>query len=305
MKTVNLPNLNDTVLKALNFFIKHKTPRFNQKMLRLPIVVGSGNAYHTGQIIFSGRPVIMANESNFKKISASYKNLIKNKTIDGAVIISASGEKDSVWETKLSKKLGLATILLTCSPDSTAAQFADQTIIYPKLPEPYTYNVSTYLGMILSATGENPNTIKKILQQIRLPKNFSQYQAYSFILPDDAGLVAPMLEIKKHELFGPHVSVRAFSDGEARHAKFVNKWDKELVISFGKNKYFGDAKHRWEINLPKKYSTGLIMALSYYIIGLIQKNKPAYYKKNIADFCQTGPLAYGEEKPFPIIVPGQ
>jgi hypothetical protein len=43
-----------------------------------------------------------------------------------------------------------------------------------------------------------------------------------------------MLDIKRHELFGPKVSLRAFSFGEARHAKFVIRDKKELVISFGK-----------------------------------------------------------------------
>jgi hypothetical protein len=111
-----------------------------------------------------------------------------------------------------------------------------------------------------------------------------------------------MLEIKRHELFGSCLSLRAFSFGEARHAKFVNNSDKELVISFGKNKYFGLKKKRWEIKSAADVKAGLIMTLSYYLIGLIQKNKTPYFKKNIAKFCQTGPQAYGGNKPFPVIV---
>jgi len=298
----NLPNLNESVLAALDFFAKNKPPRLNLNQFNLPIVVGSGNAYNTGQIIFSGRPALITNESSFKKILTGYKKLIKNKTITQALVISASGEKDSVWETKLAKKLGLKTTLLTCSPESSAAKLADRVITYKKLAEPYTYNVSTYLGIILSATGEDPKKIQTAIEKLVLPKNFNKYQAYSFILPDEFAAVAPMLEIKRHELFGPCLSLRAFSFGEARHAKFVNNSGKELVISFGGNKYFGLKKNRFEIKLTGAIKAGLIMALSYYLIGLIQKGKTPYFKRNIAKFCQTGPKAYGGNKPFPVIV---
>jgi len=302
MASNNLPNLNETVIAALDFFVKNKPPRFNLKSLDFPLVVGSGNAFNTGQIIFSEQTAIIANESNFKNIIASYKKLIKRKVITQAVVISASGEKDSVWEIQLAKKNGLKTILLTCSPESSAAKLADQTIIYKKLPEPYTYNVSTYLGMIMAAKDEKADGIKKIITSLKLSKNLEKYNAYSFILPDEFGAIAPMLEIKRNELFGPYISLRAFSFGEARHAKFVNNSAKELVISFGGNKYFGLKENRLEIKLPKNAGYSLVFALSYYLIGKIQEIKPPYFKKNVAAFCQNAPKAYGSKKPFDVIV---
>lgn len=300
----NLPNLNETVLAALDLFIKNKPPRINLRDFNLPLVVGSGNAYNTGLIIFAGQPAIVTNESGFKKVLSGYKDLIKNKTIKQAMVISASGEKDSVWEIRAAKKAGLKTTLLTCSEWSTGAKLADKTLVYQKLPEPYTYNTSTYLGMILSATGEDPNKIKDFIKKTKLPKNFKKYQAYSFILPDECGFVAPMLEIKKSELFGPYLSLRAFSFGEARHAKFVNNWDKELIISFGANPYFGLPQNRWEIKLPSQAKSAFVMALAYYLVGKIQENQPPYFKKNLTAFCKNGPKAYGSNKPFDIIVPG-
>lgn len=298
----NLPNLDETVIKALDFFTKNKPKHFNLKSFVLPLVVGSGNAFNTAQIIFSGSPAIIANESNFKKTLSAYKKLIKNKTVDSAIIISASGEKDSVWETKLAKKAGLKTTLLTCHSESTAAKLADSVMVYKKLPEPYTYNVSTYLGIILSASGENARDIKDYIVKLKLAKDFKKYTSYSFVLPDEFAAIAPMLEIKRNELFGPYLSLRAFSFGEARHAKFVNNSDKELVISFGENKYFGLKANRLEIKIPKNAGNSFMMALSYYLIGKIQAVKPAYFKKNIASFCQNGPKAYGSNKAFSIIV---
>ncbi len=300
----NLPNLDETVISALDFFIKNKPPRLNLKPFSLPLVVGSGNAFNTARIIFSGRPAIIGNESNFKKILNGYKKLIKNKIIDRAVIISASGEKDSVWEVGAAKKSGLKTTLLTCQAESTAAKSADQVIVYKKLPEPYTYNVSTYLGIILSAGREEARNIKEYLLKLKLTKNLKKYTSYSFILPDEFSAVAPMLEIKRDELFGSHVLLRAFSFGEARHAKFVNNSDKELVISFGKNKYFGQRQNRLEIKIPKNAGSGFMMALGYYLIGRIQGVKPAFFKKNIAAFCKNGPKAFSSNKPFDVIVAG-
>jgi hypothetical protein len=248
---------------------------------------------------------LFATESNFKEIIKQYYPLIKDKMISEVVVISASGEKDALWEVELAKKSGLKTILITCSGESSAAKLADQIFTYRKLPEPYTYNTSTYLGMILSATLEKAETIKKTIKKIKVPRKFKQYQSYSFILPDKFANLAPMLDIKRHELFGPKVSLRAFSFGEARHAKFVVRDKKELVISFGKNLYFGEGESRWEINLPDDADYGSYLAVTYYLVGLIQKSKPDYYKKNIERFClNDGPKAYGSDKPFEVIVSG-
>jgi len=304
MDYYKLPNLDETVLAALKFFSQNKPPKLNIKNFRFPLVVGSGNAYNTGRIIFGNQAAIFANESDLKSLIKQYRQLITKKIIREMVVISASGEKDSVWEIKLAKKLGLKAKLLTCSPKSSAGRLADQVFLYHKLPEPYTYNVSTYLGMILSATNEDAKKITSLIRGLKLPKSFNNYHAYAFILPDEFTAIAPMLEIKRHELFGPHLSVRAFTSGEARHAKFVHPTKDELVISFGANKYFGIKGHRWEIPLPKAAHSGLLIALSYYLVGRIQAAKPPYYKKNIAAFCKTGPAAYGSKNKFDLIVPG-
>lgn len=302
MKNIVLPDLNESVLAALAFFSKNKPPRLDLKRFDFPIVVGSGNAYNTALALFSNRPAVIASESNFTKILKNYQPLIKNKNITQAIIISASGEKDSIWETKLAAKYGLKTTLLTCSAESSAARLADKVVVYQKLPEPYTYNTSTYLGMFLGASGESAAVIKKFITGLKLPRKFADYQAYAFILPDEFSFIAPMLEIKRNELFGPYLSLRAFSFGEARHAKFVNPWDKELVISLGENKYFGENKNRFAIKIPATAGPGLVLALTYYLVGRIQAVKTPYFKKNIARFCQEGPKAYGQKKPFDLIV---
>lgn len=299
-------NLDQATINALEFFKKNPPQKLNLKTKNFPFVVGSGNAYNTAHILFAQNPAIIASESNFKEIVENYRPLIKKGLSKEAVIISASGEKDSIWETKLAKKMGLKTTLITCSKDSSAAKLADTVKDFKKLPEPYTYNVSTYMAMILASTGENPDYILKQLKRLRLPKNFKDYQAYSFILADKYQSIAPMLEIKQRELFGPKLNIKAFSQGEARHAKYVIPWQKELVISIGeKNKHFGDENSRWDIKLPPKHDYAYMLALTYYIIGKIQEAKPDYFNNNIKNYCQDyGPKAYGKNKAFDIIVPG-
>lgn len=305
MKKIELDSLNITVLKALEFLKQKTLVNLDIKKYDFPIVIGSGNAYNTGQIIFSQQKAIFANESNAKEIFKRYQKLIANKNISHAIIISASGEKDSVWEIKEAKKSKLKTVLLTCSPESSAAKLADEVITFPKLSEPYTYNFSTYLSMIAAANQANIADIEKFILNLQIPKKFKSYRAYSFILPDEEASVAPMLEIKKSELFGPNLSLRAFSYGESRHAKFVIREKDELVISLGINKYFGYPQSRWEIKMPKKSNPALTMALSYFLIGLIQVSKPDYYLKHIEKFCTDyGYKAYPNAKPFPILVPG-
>lgn len=302
MNTKNLPSLSESLIQALIFLSDAKLPKPKSKYPGLIMIVGSGNAFNTAQILFSSQPAIFANESDFEIKLKSYQPLIKKKVITEAIVISASGEKDATWEIAAAKKNKLKTTLLTCSPNSTGAKLADKVIIYKKTPEPQTYNISTYLGMILSKTKEDAGIIHSFIKKIKLFKNFDKYKAYSFILPDQFSAITPMLDIKRHELFGPNLSVRAFTYGDARHAKFVMPTEKELVISLGENKYFGIEGHRWQITMPKKFDAGLVMALTYYLIGRIQEVKPQYYKNNILKYCQEGPKAYGKKEPFDLIV---
>ena len=299
-------NLDEAVLNALDFFIKSPPPSFNINKFDLPFVVGSGNAYNTGQILFSDKAAIFADESNFKEKINSYKKVIDKKLIKDAVIISASGGKDSVWELELAKKYKLRTTLLTTKKDSEAANVTENVIVFESLDEPYTYNTSTYMGMILASTKEDVNKIEKFIKNIKFPHNFDDFSAYSFVLPDKYLNICPMLDIKKSELFGPLLSIRAFSQGHARHAKFVIRSPKELVISIdSKNKFFGNPESRWDIQIPEDFSFAAMMAITYYIVGKIQDSKKDYFKKNIKNYVSDyGPKAYGKNKPFDLIVPG-
>ena len=299
-------NLDDAVINALNLFISNPPPKLNLSGYDLPFVVGSGNAYNTGQILFSQKAAIFADESNFKTLVPSYKKAINQKIITQALVISASGGKDSVWELELAKENGLKTTLLTTKKDSDAAKTTDNLLVYESLDEPYTYNTSTYMGMILSATNEDIKKIKEFIENLKFPTNFANYDSFAFVLPDKFSSICPMLDIKKSELFGPLVSLRAFPQGHARHAKFVIRDEKELVISINSvNNFFGYPDHRWDFEIPTDFSFAAVMAITYYITGKIQISKPEYFKENIKNYVEDyGPKAYGKNEKFDLIVPG-
>lgn len=302
----NIISLDEDVLKTLDFFSKNKPPQLDVGQFNTPFVVGSGNAYNTGLILFSEKAAVFADESNFKTQVEAYKEAIENKQITQAVIISASGGKDSIWEIELAKKNMLHSTLLTTKEDSQAARLADTKYVFESIDEPYTYNTSTYMGMVLAVTKENPDVIKNCVSALRFPSGFDKYRAYAFVVADKYLPICAMLDIKKDELFGPHLSLRAFTQGHARHAKFVNPWEEELVVSIGyKNEYFGEPGHKWDIFPPNDLGFAGIMALTYYIIGKIQDSKPQYFKENIEKYVTDfGPKAYGSKIPFDLIVPG-
>lgn len=302
---MNIPTLDEVVFSSLDFFAKNLPPRLDLSSFSLPFVVGSGNAINTGKILFSNHAAIFADESNFKTTVAAYDAVIQKELIKDTVIISASGEKDSVWEIELAKQKGLKTTLLTCKPQSSAAKVADTVLLYKSIAEPYTYNTSTYLGMVLSATHEDPKAIFDYLKSLVIPTSFNSYDAYAFILCNKYLNVGPMISIKRDELFGPHVMIRAYTVGHARHAKFVHPWNHELVMCLGEeNRYFGDPEHRWDIKIPPWSGFGTMIALSYYLCGLIQRAKPDYYKQDIEKYCNDyGPKAYKKTEPFEVIVP--
>lgn len=304
---IEIPNLDKIVIDTLDFFSKNPPPTLDMQEFNLPFVVGSGNAYNTGLVLFARKAAIFADESNFKVVLPAFSQVIEKKLITQAVIISASGSKDSVWEIEFAKKHGLHTTLLTTKGESNGAKVADEKYVFKSIAEPYTYNTSTYMGMMLAATHEDPGKIKKDIASLSFPENFKTYTSFAFVLPDEFSAICPMLDIKRHELFGPMLSLRAFPQGHARHAKFVIRDKGELVITLGeKNNYFGLPDNRWDIPLPKDADFATIMALTYYIVGKIQAAKQPYFKMNIEKYVSDyGPKAYGPDtKPFDLIVPG-
>ncbi|PIN89313.1 hypothetical protein COU60_04125 [Candidatus Pacearchaeota archaeon CG10_big_fil_rev_8_21_14_0_10_34_76] len=292
----NIPDLDVCVLGALELFSDTNIPKI-EIPYKKPLVVGSGNAEATGRIMFEDRDAVFASESNFEE------KLKKISSIDGVVLISASGGKHAPIIARCSKKYKKHVTLITANINSQAEKYLDDKhkydlFIFPNQREPYTYNTSTYMGMILGKTRENPNEIHDFIiskiDKIKLP-NFSRYDKYYLIVPPQFSGIVRMLNIKFIELFGRRVARDVETSEYVKHATTIVP-SNELFISFGEeNKTWGEKKNRLHIPLPKNSDYGTMMAVSYYIIGKIQKSHTPYFKKNILSYTNNVSKIFKQE----------
>lgn len=283
----NLPDLDTAVLGALELFSNEPTPRIDlHEVYKKPLIVGSGNAEATGRIIFQDVDALFASESTFEKKLKDISN------IDGVVVVSASGGKHAPGIIKIARQYGKQVTLITNTPNSPASKELDHThaqaeYIFPKNREPYTYNTSTYMGMILGHTGENPSTISEFIQTqittIKYP-DLSTYNKFYLIIPPEFSGMIRMLQVKFIELFGRQIARDIETSEYVRHATTVVPSD-ELFISFGtRNETWGESTDRLHIPLPVDANYGAMMAIGYYVIAQIQKQHPPYFKQNIAPY---------------------
>lgn len=291
----SLPNLDIVTLGALELFMSEGLPTLDLGNYKKPMVVGSVNAFFTGKILFENAEAVFANESDYKQKFENYSG------IDGVIIISASGSKHAIEMSEFFKKKKIETRLLTNNVNASAKKYIDDDkfFVFPKNREPYTYNTSTYMGMILGHTGEDPKKIYNFLQKKIdniIPDNFADYDSYYFILPSKFDTIRDMFLTKFDEILQPEISGRVFTVDQCMHAKNVVLSPKECFISFDyKNKDYGVKDARLSIPLPKNADYGTLMAVAYYVIGKIQSQYPPYFQDNVEDYMKRASKIFGYE----------
>lgn len=291
----HMPDLDVAVLGALELFQKVSLPKLELGVYQRPLIVGSGNAEATGRIIFQDFDAVFASESNVES------KLQHINIIDGVVLISASGEKHAPLIAKIAQRYKKHLTLITNTPDSTASRELDHLhsydeYIFPKNREPYTYNTSTYMGMMLGATNEDPAVIDTFIREriatLSFP-DFSRYDRFFFIVPPQFSGIVRMLQVKFIELFGRTIARDIETSEYIRHATTVVPSD-ELFISFDhENTTWGNPQNRLHIPLPAHAGYATMMAVGYYTIGLIQKQHPPHFKKHLAAYTQKISKLYG------------
>jgi hypothetical protein len=283
-------NLDECVLNALNLFIEKKIPKYHLNEFHRPLVVGSGNGAVTGKIIFEDTDAVFADESNYlRKLSSA-------SGVDGCILVSSSGGKHAPIIAKELKKRGIKVILLTNNDSAPAKEFCYKTYLFPKNSEPYTYNTSTYMGMIISKTKENPRRILLAINKLKpkIPKNLNKFDSFFFIIPEEFENISGMFLTKFDELFGPIISARVFTPEQDKHAKTIIQSDKELFVGLGyENKTLG--KNRFNIKIEKNMGYASMTALGYYFIGQIQKQNKPYFKDNIQRYVKEVSKIFNEE----------
>ena len=289
----DLPDLDVAALGALELLSEAALPHIDVRRFTRPIVIGSGNAAVTGKVLFASVDAVFADESSYME------RLQRVSDIDGAFVISASGSKHAVGIVTHLVSKGVPTILLTNNPEAPAKEHLPHgsTYSFPKNREPYTYNTSTYMGMLLSNTQEDPSKIRAYIESElvpQIPDGLASYTAFYFIIPERFTVMAEMFETKFNELFGPMVSFRVFTNEQTKHAKTVIPLDTELFVSFGEpHPYYGRKGGRLFVDVPEWMEAAGFMALVYTFIGNIQKQLPPYYKEHIVEYTKEVSSVFG------------
>ncbi len=297
----SLPDLDTAALGALELAQEETLPSVAALPRERVLVVGSGNAQGAGKLLFEGADVFYADESTYEQVLEVHRSRIA-----AAVVISASGSKHAIGCAQTLKEAGLSLWLLTNSPTAPAAVHvpAQQVLVFPKNREPYTYNTSTYLGMVLSRTGEDPRRITEHLQADvapRIPATLGSYDAFYLILPPKFIGMKEMFLTKFDELFGSVVSARAFTTEQSKHAKTVVPSARECFVSFGEeNRDFGNPAARITVPLPENAGYGSMLATGYFFIGQVQKQHPPYFKDHVAAYVAESSRLFG--RPMSLIV---
>ena len=289
----SIPDLDVCVLAALELFSSTSIPKLPVAKYKRPLVIGSGNAETTGKIVFKDHDAVFGNENSFKK------KLQDIRGIDSVFIFSASGGKHAPLMVKAAKRKKKPVFLVTSNPHSAAGKLLSESevFVFPKNREPYTYNTSTYMPMILGKTGEDTdeilNFILKKVSKIDFSK-LKKYKAFYLLLPPEFELIRDMLDKKFVEMFGRQVPYSIYSTEYVKHATTVVARDDELFINFGcKNTMWG--KNRLNVPLPKNADYVAMMAISYYVMGQIQKTRTAWFTKNIESYCKKVSKVFGQK----------
>lgn len=296
----SLSNLDECVIKALDLFMDPGTafPKPNLAQFKRPLVVGSGNAIATGKIIFDNMDAVYADEGSYPgKLDAIDQ-------IDGVVLFSASGGKHAPVIAQDVKARGRRIMLFTCNPNSLAKNDVDEVHVFPSRPEPYTYNTSTYMGMMMACMVDDPKTeAGRILDHIRNAvdptlndwgRRLGDFDAFYLLVPEEFDLIRIMLATKFVELFARRIPRDVFTWEQSKHATTVVETPNELFLAFGReNTTFG--QDRLNIPLPANCSYPGIMAVGYYVIGKLQAQKPAWFKESIESFAQRASKAFGQK----------
>jgi hypothetical protein len=293
----SIPDLDEVVMGALTYLGGLTLPTFDPEKHVRPLVVGSGNAVPVGEILFSHTDAVCIEESSLAAHLARGVH-------DAVYVISASGMKHAVEVVQTAAKSGLPVYLITTNQESGAAKLLshDQVIVFPRIREPYTYNTSTYLGMLLGMERTSPLRIQEFIEDHidGLLPQFADYRAFLISVPPEFQALRGMFETKFHELFGPHILGTVCTTEEVKHAKTVITAADQCFISFGETVSYGNPGFRLTVPLPHEVSHGELMALGYYIIGKIQGAHHPYFKEHIGSYVQEAGRIFGH--PLSVIV---
>jgi hypothetical protein len=280
----SLPTLDEVVLGVLEYYETQPLPTLPTTLGKRPLVIGSVNALRTGEIMWENDNAICVDESRWEDALRYHPDR------DHLIIISASGGKHAVTVAETATAHGLPVTLITSNPNPPAAKHLapHAVVVLPRLREPYTYNTSTYLGMILAKTQEPLSGLGEwctdVLAPALAPYDLGAKTAYTLVVPNHFPHHRGMFMTKFDELFGSLVCGRAFTTAEMLHAKTVVPNPQELIITWGDDTRYTPHSEHCVLPVPPVSGPAAFLAVGYYLIGHLQRAHPPYFQQSIHEF---------------------
>ena len=289
-----LPNLNTVVLGALEYLGSASIPSLNVREYSRPLVIGSVNALSTGRVLFEEVDTVFAEEGNYLEA------LTRVPQIDAVYIFSASGGKHAVHIAKDMAARGLPTFLVTSTENAPAAAYLDplRVLVFPHIREPYTYNTSTYMGMMLGNSTESVVEIRAFIEDVVhpcIPDTLGTFDSFVLTVQPRFAPLRAMFTTKFDELFAPVVTGRAFTDEEIKHAKIIVPSTSQYFLNFGVAATgYADAAQQLQVPIPPQCGPIAMLAIGYYVIGCIQEQHEPYFAQGIETYIDRASAIFNQ-----------
>lgn len=290
----SLPNLNIVVLGALEYLSGATIPSLNVREYTRPLVIGSVNALSTGRVLFESVDAVFAEEGNY------HAAFLRVPQIDAVYIFSASGGKHAVHIAKDVAMRGLPTFLVTSTEHAPAAAYLDSSrvLVFPHIREPYTYNTSTYMGMMLGNSSESPAEIRTFIEDVvrpSIPKTLGTFTSFVLTVQPQFAPLRSMFMTKFDELFAPVVTGRAFTDEEIKHAKIIVSSPTQYFLNFGVAATgYANVAQQLEIPILPQCGPVAMLAIGYYVIGCIQEQHEPYFARGIGAYIDRASTIFNQ-----------
>ena len=263
------PSLREVALHAVAHLSRREVPRL-PRIPHCSLIIGSGNAAATGKALYPA--MIHATESDYhEKLSAARH----------VVLISASGAKHAPSIARQAREAEKRVLLITTNPDAPAKAYAERTIITPAVEEPYTYNTSTYAGMLamLPEKHEWKQVHQLDKKSIRIIPG-RKPRMITFILPARLAWLKDFILTKGDELFAPRIAFRAFTSEEVKHAKTIipDKREYFILLTTPDRAVRILLQERWQTRLIlPEASKAVSLLMTYVLIGRLQEAMPDWF----------------------------
>ncbi|MEC8220999.1 MAG: hypothetical protein VX028_02905 [Nanoarchaeota archaeon] len=282
----SIPDLDVVLLGALEKFMRDGLSEIEFPSFDKPLIGASVNALTTAKMLFGERAQYV-DENTLREDVESLA-----KQCDGAIVFSASGGKHAPILAKQFQELGLDTYAVTCTNGSQVEGVVgrEKTIVTKKNREPYTYNTSTYLGWMFSGVSMDVQDVKElydfILKEVDpvIPKNIHEHFGYYLLVPNTAGYVGNLFDVKFEELFGTLVPWQTHTFETSMHAKTVIAPQYCLAFGEGELPVHVYEENTFRVPLPENFTNAHVMAIGYYVIGKIQRGKHPYFKESLKSY---------------------